>query len=178
MDAVFITAEAAGHILVHFDDDDIRALADRGKVRGIRTEVEVAMFVHRRHLNHEDVRLDGSIHIPVIPRKLGILDRAVESAALRDHFPLDPGHMPGVPGEVIPGILALENGRFFHQDAAAQIDVGQLIGARCQRFVQRIRCTGGPAEIDPVAGLYMGNGLCRSDFFAFIGFLKRHIVPP
>ena len=51
------------------------------------------------------------------------------------------------------------------QNAAADVDVIQLVSACCERFVQLDRDTGAPAKIQPVAAFYnLDRFFCGSQF--------------
>ena len=110
--------------LIHISDgrivalhDDLPGLLTDGTQMGSAgAEVEVAVLVHRCHLEDSDVQRVGTL--AVVAGQLRIADGGVEREALCDGFALNAAHVPAVPGHVGSGVVDLENLRHPHQDAA------------------------------------------------------------
>ena len=151
VDCFLAQAEAARHILVDLDDNDVGSLADRLQVGRLRTEAEPALRVHRRDLNHGNVDAADVLAVPA--RQLGVAQRGVEAEALHARLALDARHMPRVPGQMIGCVRNIENRRTAHEHAAAEINVLQLAHACGERLVERVRGAGAPAVVHPVAAL-------------------------
>ena len=107
--------------------------------------------------------MDGGGILPVVAGQLGVADGGIEGGALGDHLALHAGHMPGVPGEVLGHIGDGHNRGLVEEDAAAHLDVGQLLVTGGQGLIQGLGGVGAPAIIHPVAGLdglggFLGGG--------------------
>ena len=163
---VLKAAETARHILVDLNDDVLAGLADRLEVGCVRTEAEIAVLVHRCNLNQRVLVRDDVF--TVVARQLGIADRCIICHSLCDHFALNAAHVPGVPGEMLRCVVYFCDFRNPHQDAAADFDVGQLVCACSERFIQCDRRTGAPAVVDPVAALDALDRVLGGGQFALI----------
>ena len=126
-------------------------------------EVEVAVLVHRSHLEDGDVQRVGTL--AVVAGQLRIADGGVEREALCDGFALDAAHVPAVPGHVGSGVVDLEDLRHPHQDAAAEIDVLQFGQALGKGGVHGHGGVDAPTVIHPVAALDQRSSLFGSRFF-------------
>ena len=175
MDTVFHTTEAAGHIGVDFDDDLLGLLADSAQMRSAGAEVEVAVLVHRSHLEDGDVQRVGTL--AVVAGQLRIADGGVEREALCDGFALNAAHVPAVPGHVGSGVVDLEDRGHPHQDAAAEVDTFQLRQTLCDLGIHRHRGVHSPAVIHPVAALDQRSSLLGSHLFLGIHFHEIHYKP-
>ena len=173
MDGVFKAAEADRLVLVDLDHDLARRSAHRSEVGGLRTEVEVAVLIHGRHLQEGNRRL-LDIVLAVEARELRIAHRVKEAEALGDRLSLPAAEVPGVPAEVLGRVLNLKDGGLPHQDTAANLDVGKLRHAARQRLVNRDRRADTPAVVNPVAGPNECCGLFRAHQFLFVCFVNVH----
>ena len=144
---------------------------------GVRSEVEVTVLIHRGYLDDGNVRL-GHIAVPVEAGKLTVAHRRVEGESLFDGLALDAAHMPGVPGHMFRRVFNLEDLRYPHADAAAEIHIVKLRKALRNFLIYCNRNAGGPAVINPVTGFNDGCGLFRRYQFFLIHFCHIHICPP
>ena len=172
MDRFLIQTEAARHILVDLDDNNIGSLADCLEVGRLRTEAEPALRVHRSDLDHGNIDAADVLAVPA--RQLGVAQRGIEAEALRAGLALDARHMPRVPGQLVCNIRHIENRRPAHQHAAAEIYVLQLVHACGERLVECVRRAGAPAVIDPVSALDDLDGLLGRRQLAFIKCCEIH----
>ena len=175
MDTVFHTTEAAGHIGVDLHDDLPGLLTDGTQMGSAGAEVEVAVLVHRSHLEDGDVQRVGTL--AVVAGQLRIADGGVEREALCDGFALNAAHVPAVPGHVGSGVVDLEDLRHPHQDAAAEIDVFQFGQALGKGGVHGHGGVDAPAVIHPVAALDQRSSLLGSHLFLGIHFHEIHYKP-
>ena len=111
MDAVLETTEAARHIFIYFNDDLLRIFTDSHHMGSVRSEIEIAVLIHRSYLEHCNIVF--AVQIVVVTWKLGITDRSIVSESSADVFTFNTGHMPGVPGEVLTGIFTLKYSERF-----------------------------------------------------------------
>ena len=171
----FEAAQAAGHVFVDFNDDLLGPLAHGGHMGGAGAEVEVAVLIHGSYLENGHVQVDGVFAVET--GQLGITQGAIESKALFDSLTLDAGHVPGIPDEMVLGVLDFEDLRFHDQDAAVDDQIVQVGHALGQDFVHGPAGGGGPAVIDGVAGFDQGGGVFRRDQLAFVLFaVSAHLV--
>ena len=142
---------------------------------GAGAEVEVAVLIHGSYLENGHVDVDGVLAVET--GQLGITQGAVVGKALFDSFTLDTGHMPGIPDEMILGVLDLEDLRLHDQDAAVDDQIVQIGHTLGQDSVHVAAGSGGPAVIDGVAGFDQGGGVFRRDQLAFVLFaVSAHLV--
>ena len=172
VDTLFKTAQAARHIGVDLDDDNLCALAHSSHVGSVGAKAEIAVLVHRGDLEHGDI--DGFAVFTNPAGQFGVAQRTIEGIAVGNHLALDARHMPGVPGQALIGFGSLKGFQRAQQDTAANVHVMQFGHTLCKCVVKDVRGTGAPAKIHPIAGLYDLNGLFRSCFFALIFLFKRH----
>ena len=166
MNAFFKAAQTARHVLVDFYDDLFAGFANGSQMRSVRTKVEIAVLVHRCDLNHNNIRRANALSIPT--RQLGIAQRGIERDAVVNHVALNAAHVPRVPREMLVCVRNLCDGKRLHQDAAADVDVYQLVCTSGQCLVQFNRRAGAPAVIYPVAALDDLCCLCGSCQFTVI----------
>ena len=103
-----------GQVLVDLHDDGLGLVQHIGQVGGGQGIAEVAVAVHGGDLNH------GHIHgdvFPVKPGQLRVPHGGKEAHSLADNLPVDAGAVPGVPSEMIPGVLRLGDLGHPHSDA-------------------------------------------------------------
>ena len=172
MDAVLKAAQADGHVLVDLHNDGLGAVADGLQVGAAGAEVEVTVFVHGSHLEHGHIQ--GLDAVAVIAGQLGIAQGDIIGEALLDGFPLNAGHMPGVPDKVVSGVGHIKNSGTACQNTAADLDVGQVSHPLGQGLVQRVGGADAPAVIQPVAGLDHLYGPIGGFQFLLIFFLIAH----
>ena len=151
MYAVLKTAQADGHVLIDFHNDGLGAVAHRFQMGTAGAEVEPAVLIHGRHLEHGHVQ--GLDAVPVIARQLGIAQGNVIGEALLDGLPLNAAHVPGVPGEMPGGVRHVEDGGAAGQDAAPDVHILQFPHPGGQGLVQGVGRADRPAVIQPVARL-------------------------
>ena len=168
-------AQAAGHVGVDLDDDLFGLFADGAQMRSTGAEVEVAMLVHGRDLEH--CHIHGVLAVAVVTGQLRITDGGVEGEALRNGLALNAAHVPAVPGHVGSRVVDLEDLRHPHQDAAAEIDVLQLRQTLCDGSIDCHRGVHSPAVVHPIAALDQGSGLIGSHLFLRIQFRIIHYKP-
>ena len=75
-------------------------------------------------------------------------------------------------------VLNLKDGGLPHQDTAANLDVGKLRHAACQRLVNRDRRADTPAVVNPVTGPDKSGGLLRAHQFLLVFFVHVHFDLP
>ena len=138
-------------VLVDFNDDGLGSVEHVSQMRGRERVAEVAVLVHRRDLDHGDVNMN--VAVAVEARQLAVTHRREIAHALGDDLAVDAAAMPGVPCEVLAGVLCLADLGHPHCHAAAHLDVLELALARCKRLVERVGVVGAPAVVDPVAAL-------------------------
>ena len=149
---------------------------ERCVVGGGQTEVEVSVGVHRRRLDHDHVhRLQA---LPVEPGQLRVAHGAEVAHSLADDLPVNAAAVPGVPGEVLPGVLRLGDLRHPHGDAAPDLDVGELVLPGRQSLVQGHRMVGAPGVVHPVAGLDRLDRLFRGGQLLLVHCLIVHFQFP
>ena len=139
-----------GHIFVDLHNDALGAGHDVGDMRGGQAEVEVAVGVHRSGLKHHHVH--GREVLPVETGQLRIAHGGEIAHALGDDLAVDAAAVPGVPGEMVAGVLGLGDLGHPHGDAAADLYVGEFVLALGQGLVQGHRVVGAPGVVHPVAG--------------------------
>ena len=161
-----------GHILVDFHDDALGPGHHVIAVGGSQGEVEVAVLVHGGRLEHDHVH--GVQVLAVEPGQLGVAHGGEPAHALADDLPVDAGAVPGVPGEVVAGVVGLGDLGHPHGHAAADLHVLQLILAGGQGDVQVIGVVGAPGVVHPVAGLDHLHGLGGGGQLALVQCLKIH----
>ena len=120
-------------------------------MRGRERIAEVAVLVHRRDLDHRNI--DCGVAVAVEARQLAVAHGNEIAHALGDNLAVDAAAMPGVPGEVLTGVLGLADLGHPHRHAAADLDVLELILACGQSLVECVGMVGAPAVVDPVAAL-------------------------
>ena len=175
MDAVFHTAEAAGHVLVDLHDDLLGLFAHGTQMRSAGAEVEVAVLIHRGHLEHRHVQRVAAF--TVVAGQLGITDGAIEREALRNGLALDAAHVPAVPRHVGSGVRDLEDLGHPHQDAAAEVDILQFGQTLRDLGVHRYRGVHSPAIVHPVTAFDQCSSLSGGHFFLSVQFRKIHYKP-
>ena len=165
------------HVLVDLDDDMLRFRADISQMRRGRGEGEVTEPVHGRTLHHDHV-----YRIQVFSVKSGqfrVTHRHEVAHALLDDLAVDSAAVPGVPCEMVAGIISFCDLRHPHCDAAADLHVCQFTASGSQRLVQRYRMIGTPSVIHPVTGLDDFDSFLCSGQLRLIHFLIIHIdLPP
>ena len=179
VDAVVKAAQTAGHILVDLHDDHLGHLAYRLHMGGRQAEVEVAVFVHGRHLEHGNVRRGDMV--VVVPGQLRIAHGLVEARAAGDVVPLHAAHVVGVEDDVVHRILDVEDGGLPQADAAAHLHVLQLRCPARQRLVQHAGMDGAKAVIHPVTGLDdLHRLVCGGELLLVqrLKICKRHNMAP
>ena len=159
VDGILKAAEAARHILVDLNDDNVGHIADGFQVRSLRAEAEPAMCVHRRHLNHGYIDMTDVLAVPA--RHLGVAQCAVKAEALHACLALNAGHVPRVPGDLVGCIRNIEYRRSAHEYAAAEVYILQLAHAGSKCLVQCNRRTRTPAVVYPVTRFNNLNGFIR-----------------
>ena len=127
MYALAKAAQAAGHVLVDLDDQDLRRVADGLHVGGGDAEVEVAVLVHGTHLNHGHIRRIDMII--VVTGQLGIAHGLIETGPGVDMLTLEATGVVGVIDDMLGRLLNIEDGGLPQGDAAADLHVLQLGGA-------------------------------------------------
>ena len=175
MDTVFHTTEAAGHIGVDLHDDLLCLLTDGTQMGSAGAEVEVAVLVHRSHLEDGDVQRVGTL--AVVAGHFATDAHGLAEFDLRNGLALNAAHMPAVPGHVGSGVVNLEDLRHPHQDAAAEIDVFQFGQALGKGGVHGHRGVDAPAVIHPVAAFDQRSSLLGSHLFLGIHFHEIHYKP-
>ena len=175
VNTVFVPAQTDRHMGVDFHDNRIGDFAGRHHVAGTGTEVKIAVAVHRRCLNHQDIQMKSQA-IPVIARKLRVLYRGIKTESPGNSLPLDPVHMPAVPGKMLLRMFNLKNSRLMHQHPAVNIYIVKLRHSFCQRGVRGNRRIGAPAVIHPVPALDHRYCLFRRGQFTFIFFCVIHPI--
>ena len=138
-------------ILVDLDDDSLSGIQHVGQVRGRERVAEVAVLIHRRDLDHRNI--NRGVAVAVEAWQLAVAHGDEIAHALGDNLAVDAAAMPGVPGEVLTGVLGLADLGHPHRHAAANLDVLELILACGQSLVERVGMVGAPAVVDPVAAL-------------------------
>ena len=176
MNALLKSSEAAGHVLVDLHDNLLGAFADCHHMGCAGSEVEISVLIHGRHLHHSHTA--GSNIVPIVPGQLRIPDRAVVCASPVYQLALDAAHMPGIPAEVLSRVLPLKDCQGLYQNAAPQLYVRQLIGALCQRLIQRVRCGHAPSEIHPVPRADFPYRLIGGYQFLLVFLRKIHFRNP
>ena len=116
--------------------------------------------------------------LAVVSRQFGVAQRIVKGKALIDRLALDPAHMPGIPAEMVGGILDLENFGHPHADAAADFYIVQFAHPAGQGGVERHRMAGGPAVINPVPRFDDSGRLIGSGQLGTVDFLNIHRCSP
>jgi hypothetical protein len=93
VNGLFVAAQAAGLVLVHFHDDDLGPVAEGLRVGALGPEVEEAVLVHGVDLAHEDVQVIDLL--ADVPRDLAVFDGGViDGNALVGDFLSMPPKMP------------------------------------------------------------------------------------
>ena len=139
VNAFFKAAQTARHVLVDFYDDLFAGFADGSQMRSVRAKVEIAVLVHRCDLNHHNIRRANALSIPT--RQLRIAQRGIERDAVVNHVALNAAHVPRVPRKMLVCVRNLCDGKRLHQDAAADVDVYQLVCTSSQCLVQfNLKC--------------------------------------
>ena len=72
MDSLLHAAEAAGKVVVDFNNDDLGLFADSSHMRRIRAKIEIPVRIHRRYLKH--CHIIGHNIFAVIAGKLRVPD--------------------------------------------------------------------------------------------------------
>ena len=130
------------------------------------------MLVHGGHLGEDHVH--GVQVLPVEAGQLGIAHGGEPAHALGDDLTVNAGAVPGVPGEVLPGVVGLGDLGHPHGHAAADLHVLQLILTGGQSLVQLHGVVGAPGVVHPVAGLDQLGSLSGGGQLALIQCLKIH----
>ena len=165
-------AQADRHTLIDFHNDFLSHLNNRVCMAGAGTKVKVSVSVHRSDLH--DRHIQGILSVEIVARKLRVLERPVEAESCGSGFSLHAVHMPAVPGEVVLGILDLEDLRRVHQNSAVDLHVVHL-GHSLREFSVDSHVRGrAPSVINPVAVLNDRCRLLRSNQFLFIFFCVTH----
>ena len=146
-----------GHILVDLHDNALGTGHQVGQVGGRQAEVEVAVGIHGGGLEHHHVHR-GQI-LPVEAGQLGVAHGTEVAHALGDDLAVDAAAVPGVPGEVVAGVLRLGDLGHPHGDAAPDLYIGELILAGGESLVQGNGVVGAPGVVHPVAGSDHLDGL-------------------
>ena len=139
-----------GHILVDLHDDALGAGHNIGDVGGGQAEVEVAVSVHGSGLEHHHIHRREVL--PVETGQFRVAHGGEIAHALGDDLAVDAAAVPGVPGEVVTGVLGLGDLGHPHGDAAADLHVSELVLALGQGLVQGHGVVGAPGVVHPVAG--------------------------
>ena len=167
-----IQAVDGGQVLVNLHHDVLGPGAHVIQVRGSQGHGEVAVLVHGGHLGEDHVH--GVQVLPVEPGQLGVAHGGEPAHALGDDLPVDAGAVPGVPGEVLAGVVGLGDLGHPHGHAAADLHVFQLVLTGGQGLVQGHGMVGAPSVIHPVTGLDQLDGLGSGGQLALIHCLKIH----
>ena len=164
-----------GHVLVDLHNDYLGLLQHIGQVGGGQGIAEVAVAVHGGDLDHGHVHGDV---FPVEPGQLGVAHGAEEAHPLGDDLPVDAAAVPGVPGEVLAGVVGLGDLRHPHGDAAADFHIVQLVLAGGQGAVQGNGVVGAPAVVHPGARLHHLDGLLGRGQLLLVKCLIIHFFCP
>ena len=108
--------------MIDLYDDALRPGQHIRQVGAGQTKIKVAMLIHGGDLEHYHIY--GIQVFPVEPGQLGVAHGAEITHSLGDDFPVDSAAVPGVPGEVLPGVLSLGDLGHPHGDAAPDLDIG------------------------------------------------------
>ena len=124
------------------------------------------MLIHRRDLDHRNINC--GVAVAVEARQLAVAHGDEIAHALGDNLAVDAAAMPGVPGEVLTGVLGLADLGHPHRHAAADLDVLHFTLARGEGLVQKLGEARAEAVVHPVAGPHSLDGLLRRDKFSLI----------
>ena len=160
------------HILIYFHNDGLCVLQHIAQMGSGYGKAEVAVSIHRRDLNHRNVRLCVSVTIEA--GQFGITHGAKEAHPLRDDLPVNAAAMPRVPSKVVTGVIRLAYLGHPHGHAAVNLYVKQLVLTGSQRLIQRHRLITAPAIIHPVTGFDNLHRLIGSCQLLLIHFLYSH----
>jgi hypothetical protein len=160
-------------MLRHLDDDAARPLGGGMGIGRGHAEVEIAVLVHRRSLQDQDVGRVDEAAVPV--RDLAEIHRNVVAASGIVLLAVVAGEMPVEPLEVRAVGIAFQHLARAHAEAGADLDALDLVLARRQRRVELVGLAQAEAPIQPHAGLDQGGRLRRRNL-PCLGQLpvKRH----
>ena len=176
MDAVVKAAQTPGHILVDLHDDHLGLFNNSPQMGGREAEVEVAVLIHGRHLEHGHIR--GGNVVGIVPGQLGITHGLVEARAAGNVVTLHRTHVVGIENNVVNRVRNVKNGRFPQADAASDLHILQLRGPPGQGLVQHPGMDGAEAVVHPVAGLDDLHRLVRRSQFLPVYLFVIHIFSP
>ena len=175
VDGVVKTAQTAGHVLVDLHDDHLGLLADGTHMGCGQAEVEVAVAVHGRDLEHGHVRRRDVV--VVVAGQLRIAHGRIEPGTAGDVMALHPAHVVGIENNVACGVLDIEDSRLPQADSSADLHILQFRCAAGQCLVQHAGLDGAEAVIHPIAGLDNLHRLIRGGQLLAVQFpiiSKRH----
>ena len=132
---------------------------------GGEAEVEVAVLIHGRHLEHGHIR--GGNVVGIVPGQLGIAHGLVEARAAGNVVTLHRAHVVGIENNVVNGVLNVKNGRLPQADAASDLHILQHPGME-----------GAEAVVHPVTGLDDLHRLVRRNKFLPVYLFVIHIFSP
>ena len=133
-------------VTVRLDDDHPGTLDDRPMPEIGRAQVEIPVLVNRTCLEDDDVhRVDEA---PIVVRDLAEIDRKIVAAPGIVLLPVVAGIVQAERIHVTPVRIGFEHGTRAHRQAAANLDVGQLMNAGSKD----IRLTEACAVVEPHAG--------------------------
>ena len=176
VDLAAVQAVDPRQILVDLDDDRLGVIEHIRQMRAGQRIAEVAVLVHRRDLDHRHVHLGVAVAIEA--RQLAVAHGREIAHSLGDDLAVDAAAMPGMPGEVLAGVLRLADLGHPHRHAAADLDVAQLALTGGKRLVERVGMVRAPAVIDPVAALDGLDRLGGGGQLLLIEFLNVHRWSP
>jgi len=177
MDAVIKAAQAPGHILVDLHDDHLGFLNNSPQVRGRQAEIEIAVLIHGRHLEHSHIRRRNMIG--VVPRQFGIAHGLMETGAAGNVVALHGAHMVGIENNMMNGIFDIKNSRLPQADAAANLHILQLRRTTGQGLVQHTGVDGAEAIVHPITGFDdLDRFVCRGQLLQVYLPIIHCIVPP
>ena len=168
-----LLAEHHRRMLRDLDDDAARPLRGGVGIGRGHAEIEEAVLVHRRGLEHQDVDRVDEAAVPV--RHLAEIHRDVVAAPGIVVLAVVAGEVPAEPLEVRAVRIAFQHLARPHAEAGADLHALELVLARRQRLVEAIRLHQAEAPIQPHAGFDQGGRLRRRNLarLALLA-LKRH----
>ena len=158
MDALVKAAVNEGQVLVDLQDHNIRVPQDPLSDAGGAGEVEIAVPVHGRGAHHGDIHVE---EVAVVGNHIAEDHRDVVAQAIVAQLSLIGGAVPAVVDKMLPFGVRFHDLDRAKSQIAADFDIGELIAAGGQRFVEQGGKANVGAVVDPVAALNAADSLLR-----------------
>ena len=158
-----LDSENVGHARVGLDDQRLRLFADRLVIGDRRAEVEKAVLVHRRRLQHREVDVDEAA---IVVGRLAEVHRDMMREAAIVHLSFEPREIPRQVSEMTFVGIRLDRRARTHREASANFHAVERRHSRGERAIEQVRLPESESVLDPVAGFDVRRRLIGADLFA------------